>query len=126
MNRKLLTIAAMLCLAAGSVLADSDPAEGEKVFKKCKACHTVGEDAKNKVGPILNAIVGANAGANPDFKYSDALLAKAAEGLVWDADSLTAFLTKPKDFIPGTKMTFAGLRKDEEIEDIISYLATFE
>ena len=65
------------------------------------------------------------AGQNPDFKYSDALLAKAAEGLIWDEETLETFLESPKDFIPGTKMSFAGLRKEGEAEDVIAYLATF-
>ncbi|MCL4166773.1 UNVERIFIED_CONTAM: hypothetical protein GTU68_027703, partial [Idotea baltica] len=81
--------------------------------------------AKNKVGPVLNGIVGAPAGANPDFKYSDALSEMAAEGLVWDDESLTEFLTKPKNFIKGTKMSFAGLRKEADTENVIAYLSTF-
>jgi cytochrome c len=121
-----LAATAVLALLALPALADGDPAKGEKVFNKCKSCHAVGEDAKNKIGPVLNGIVGAAAGQNGDFKYSDALLAMAADGLVWDETSLTAYLTKPKDFIDGTKMSFAGLRKEEEIENVIAYLATFQ
>jgi cytochrome c len=106
--------------------AQGDADAGEKVFRKCKACHAVGDDAKNKVGPVLNGIVGAAAGANADFKYSDALMAMAGDGLVWDEEALTAYLTKPKEFMDGTKMSFAGLRKEEEIADVIAYLATFQ
>lgn len=121
------TITATLMTAAMALpaLAEGDAEKGEKVFKKCKACHAVGPDAKNKVGPLLNGIVGAPAGAQADFKYSDALVAMAEDGLVWDQESLSAFLTKPKDFMKGTKMSFAGLRKEAEVENVIAYLETF-
>jgi cytochrome c len=126
MMRKMAAAMAVLAVTgfAGSALAEGDAAAGEKVFNKCKACHAVGETAKNKVGPVLNGIVGAQAGQNPDFKYSEALLEKAGEGLVWDEDTLEVFLRNPKELIPSTKMSFAGLRKDDEIEDLIAYLAT--
>ena len=126
MIKPILTAAATLLALSTPAFAEGDAEKGEKVFKKCKACHAVGEDAKNKVGPILNGIVGAPAGANADFKYSDALMEKAGEGLVWDEENLTAFLTKPKDFLPKTKMSFAGLRKEQEIMDVIAYMASFE
>ena len=102
----LAAIAATLALPA---FAEGDAAKGEKVFNKCKACHAVGDGAKNKVGPQLNGIVGAAAGQNADYKYSDALLAAAAEGLT-----------------DRTKMAFPGLRKEDEIANVIAYLATFE
>ena len=126
MIKPILTTAATLLALSAPALAEGDAEAGEKVFKKCKACHEVGEDAKNKVGPSLNGIVGAAAGQNADFKYSDALMEKAGEGLVWDDANLTAFLTKPKDFLPKTKMSFAGLRKEQEIMDVIAYMASFE
>jgi len=125
MIKSVLSTAAMLVALSAPAFADGDADKGEKVFKKCKACHAVGEGAKNKVGPVLNGIVGAAAGQNADFKYSDALLAKAGEGLVWDDEAMEAFLTKPKDFIDGTKMSFAGLRKEDDIENVIAYLSTF-
>jgi len=95
------------------------------VFNKCKACHAVGEGAANKVGPQLNGIIGAAAGQVEGFKYSDALIEAAAGGLVWDDESLAAFLAKPKDFMKGTKMSFAGLKKEDEIENVIAYLQGF-
>lgn len=97
-------------------------AAGEKVFKKCKACHQVGEGAKNKVGPILNGILDAPLGAVEGFKYSSALMAKAEEGHVWDVATLDAFLTKPKAWLKGTKMSFAGLKKEKDRVAIIEYL----
>lgn len=97
-------------------------AHGEKVFKKCKSCHQLGEGAKNRSGPILTGIVGRPAGTVDGFKYSKALKAAADDGLIWDEDSLTAFLAKPKAFLKGTKMSFAGLRKDEDLAGILAYL----
>ncbi len=126
MIKSVLSTAAMLLALSAPAFAEGDAKKGEKVFKKCKACHAVGEGAKNKVGPTLNGIIGAPAGQNADFKYSDALLAKAEEGLVWDDAAMAAFLTKPKDFLDGTKMSFAGLRKEADIANVIAYLQTFE
>ncbi|WP_187428087.1 Cytochrome c2 [Roseobacter fucihabitans] len=120
-----LSIGLLALTIATPALASGDAASGEKVFRKCKACHAVGEDAKNKVGPALNGIIGAAAGANADFKYSDALMEKAAGGLVWTEEEMTAFLTKPKEYLPKTKMSFAGLRKEDDVADVIAYLATF-
>jgi len=122
---KPLSIGLLSLSLAAPALAEGDPAKGEKVFRKCKACHAVGEGAKNKGGPILIGIIGAAAWANGDFKYSKALIARAADGLIWDEPALGAYLTKPKDFIDGTKMTFAGLRKEADISNVIAYLATF-
>lgn len=106
-----------------------DPAlvsEGEAVFRKCKACHMVGEGAKNRTGPPLNDIVGAKAGAVEGFRYSKALEEAAAGGLVWDHESLASFLEKPRDYMKGTKMSFPGLRTQEEIDAVIAYLQSFQ
>ena len=115
----------MATLAATPVLAEGDALAGEKVFNKCKACHAVGDDAKNKSGPILNGIVGAAAGSVEGFKYSKALMAKAEEGLVWDEESLSAFLEKPRKYLPKTRMSFAGLKDEEDRANVIAYLAQF-
>ncbi len=111
---------------AGSALAEGDVTAGEKIFKKCKACHQLGEDAKNRVGPVLNGIVDNEIASVEDFKYSEAFLAKKVEGLVWTAEVLDIYLTKPKKFIPGTKMSFPGLKKEAQRADVIAYLLTFE
>lgn len=100
-------------------------AEGEKLFRQCAACHQVGEGAKNRVGPALNGIVGAPAAAVNGFRYSNALVAKGEEGLVWSPEALAAFLEKPRDYVPGTKMTFAGLRNPDDAAAITAYLASF-
>jgi cytochrome c len=122
--------AAMTALAltgiAGSALAEGDAAAGEKVFKKCKACHQVGDGAKNRVGPILNGIVGNEIASVDGFKYSKAFMAKKEEGMIWTEEALDAFLTKPKKFIPKTKMSYAGAKKEADRANVIAYLMTFE
>jgi len=109
------------------VMITGDAAEGENVFRKCKACHEVGPEAKSKIGPLLTGVVDSKAGSVEGFSYSSALMtaAEGDSGLVWTPENLDLFLTKPKDFISGTKMTFAGLRKDEDRANVIAYLATF-
>lgn len=119
-------VTALGVTAAMPAFAEGDAEAGEKVYNKCKACHAVGEDAKNKVGPILNGIVDAPAGQVDGFKYSKNLLELAEEGLTWDEETLTAYLTKPKDVIPKGRMSFAGLKKEEDIANVIAYLRTFE
>lgn len=119
---------ALLAIAglAGNALADGDAAKGEKVYAKCKACHMVGPDAKNRVGPTLNGIVGRTAGTVEGFKYSDAVMAKNAEGFVWTEENIDAYLADPKGFLPGNKMTFPGLKKEDDRENVIAYLKTFQ
>jgi len=103
----------------------ADPAAGEKVFKKCRACHAVGEGAKHKVGPELNDVIGRQAGTAEGFKYSKAMIGAGEEGMVWDDEALAAYLAAPKKVVPKTKMAFAGLKKDADIENVIAYLKTF-
>ncbi|WP_169567269.1 c-type cytochrome [Sneathiella limimaris] len=103
------------------LMAAADPAEGEKIFKKCAACHTVEEGGANKIGPNLYKVLGNNKGAHADFSYSSALVEM---GGTWGYEELNAFLTKPKDYIKGTKMSFAGLKKDGDRADLIAYLRT--
>jgi cytochrome c len=124
-----LPAAFLICVGAAASASDltGDAAAGEKVFKKCRACHEVGADAKSKVGPELNDVVGRKAASVADFKYSKGLTEKAAaEDLVWTPENLDAFLTKPKEFVDGTKMSFPGLRKEEERADLIAYLASLQ
>jgi cytochrome c2 len=115
----------MSALLAGSAYAQGDAAAGATVFKKCAACHSVGEGAKNKVGPQLNNVIGRVAGTAPDFKYSKAMIDAGAGGLVWSAETLHEFLTKPKDFVKGTKMSFQGLKEQADIDNLVAYLETF-
>jgi cytochrome c len=105
-----------------------DPAlvdAGEKVFRKCRACHQVGPDAKNRVGPHLNGVIGRAAGALEGFAYSSAMAEKGAAGTIWTPDALDAFLADPKAFVPGTKMAFAGLNSAEDRAAVVAYLSGF-
>ena len=97
-------------------------ADGEKAFKKCRACHKIGDGAKNGTGPHLNALMGRTIGGIDGFKYSNVFAAAADEGRVWDEESLTAFLAKPKEYFKGTKMSFAGFKKPEDIAAVIAYI----
>ncbi|MFC6638658.1 c-type cytochrome [Sulfitobacter sp. JBTF-M27] len=97
-------------------------AAGEKVFRKCKSCHQIGEGAKNRSGPQLNGVMGRTFGAVEDFKYSLVFNAAAEEGRVWDDESMSAFLAKPKGYLKGTKMGFGGLKKEDDIAAVIAYL----
>lgn len=121
--KKLILAAALVAFAPFAAFAEGDIAKGEKVFKKCKACHAVGEGAKNRVGPILNGVVGREAAMVEGYKYSKAM--KAA-GLTWDEETLTAYLTKPRKTVKGTKMAFAGLKKEADLENVIAYLSQFD
>jgi cytochrome c len=111
-------MALALLTGAGAAQADGDPEKGEKVFNKCKTCHVVDEE-KNKIGPYLMGVFGRPAGSVEGFKYSDAM---KNSGIVWEDDTIAAYLKEPKTYIPGNRMTFAGLRKDDEIADLLAYL----
>lgn len=119
----ILTLAPMGALAESHVAGDAKA--GEKVFRKCKACHMVGADAEDRVGPVLNGIVGRAIAANADFKYSKVMAALGAEGKTWTPEELSAFLKKPRKYAKGTKMSFAGLRKEDDRANVIAYLSTF-
>jgi len=115
-------IALCLGLSTNSALASGDAAAGEKVFKKCKACHVVDAE-KHKTGPHLVNIMGRAAGGADGYtKYSKAL---ADSGIVWDEETLDGFLEKPKAYVKGTRMAFAGLRKAEDRANVIAYLKSF-
>jgi cytochrome c len=104
-----------------AMLASADPAAGEKIFHKCKACHTAEKGGPNRVGPNLWGIVGRPKASHEGFSYSSALSGLGGD---WTYADLNAFLTKPRDYAPGTKMTFAGLKKPEDRADVITYLRT--
>ena len=114
-----------LLIPAASAWAEGDAAQGEKVFNKCKACHAVGEGAKNKLGPHLNEVMGRTAGTVDGFKYSKAMVEAGDGGLVWNEETLAAYLEKPRSYIKGNRMSFAGLRKADDRADVIAYLKTF-
>lgn len=117
--RPVLAALGLMGLATASHAQDAE--EGAKVFKKCVTCHTA-DDTTNKIGPTLKGIVGRKAASVAGYKYSPAMLAKAAEGVVWDEATLTAYLPDPKKFVPGTKMTFPGLKNPQDVVNLIAYL----
>ena len=118
MRRTAFTALAVLQLAATSAFAQGDPEKGEKVFNRCKACHVVDKE-QNRVGPHLVGIIGRQAGSVEGFGYSDAM---KNSGKTWDEETLAAYLKDPKGYVPGNKMAFAGLKKEDEVVDVIAYL----
>jgi len=127
MNRIVLSlVVATLGFGTSAFASEDMVAAGKKVFKKCKACHAVGENAKNKVGPHLNDLFGRVPGTGDGYRYSKAMVAYGEDGKVWDDELLTAFLTGPKKAVKGTKMGFRGLKREDDIANIIEYLKTFD
>ena len=116
-----LTIAAALLSLTTTQAMAQDAAAGEKVFMKCRACHQIGDKAKNSVGPALNGIVGRKAGTFANYNYSTA---NKNSGLTWDEATLTEYLKNPRAKIPGTKMAFAGLPSATDIANLIAFLKT--
>ena len=102
-----------------ALLSTGDLAHGEKVFKKCSACHSIKSGGGNKIGPALYNVVGRKVGVLDDYKYSKALVEYEKN---WSFEELNGFLLKPKDWIKGTKMAYAGLRKEKDIASVILYL----
>lgn len=122
-NFALAAAAATLFLLPGVQAAQAgDPAAGQRVFNQCRACHQVGETARNTVGPQLNGLFGREAGSLEDYNYSAAF-----ENLdkVWDHENFAVYIRNPRQVTPGTKMVFAGLRNDQQIADLIAYLDQF-
>ena len=119
------SLAAVLALAAVSFVGTAnaqDVAAGEKSFNKCRACHQVGETAKNSVGPELNGLFGRKSGSVAGYNYSDA---NKNSGITWDDAVFAEYIKDPKAKIPGTKMAFAGIKKEDEIKDLTAYLKQF-
>ena len=102
-----------------ALFASTSAAEGAKVFKKCAACHSIAEGGKNKIGPALWSVLGRQVGSLPDYKYSKAM---AAYGKKWSFEEMNGFLIKPKDWIKGTKMSYAGLKNEKERAAVILYM----
>jgi cytochrome c len=117
MKITMVALGALLAIST-QAMAEGDVAKGEKVFKKCAACHTL-EEGKNKVGPSLYGVFGRAAGTLEDYKYSKAMI---GSGIVWDDENMDAYLKKPRSFLKGTKMAFAGLKKDDQRADLIAFL----
>jgi len=117
-------IAATMAIGASVVLAQ-DADNGAEVFRRCRACHDVGDKAKNKVGPLLNGIVGRKAGTIEGFNYSDANKKAGAEGWVWTEEKMMIYLLDPRAAMPGNKMAYAGLKDEQDRKDLIAYLKKF-
>jgi cytochrome c len=124
-----LTLSALVLIASSAIasaaLAEDkgDPAAGKTVFNKCLACHSIGEGAKNKVGPELNGLNGRKTGTAPDYSYSDA---NKNSGITWNEEQFEDYIKDPKAKIPGTKMIFPGLKNEKEIKDIWAYISQFD
>ncbi|WP_128254423.1 c-type cytochrome [Falsirhodobacter deserti] len=114
-------LALLAALVASPALAEGDADKGRIVYRKCMVCHSLNEGA-NRQGPSLHNIVGRPVAAVDGYTYSDALVAAGEEGRVWDDELLRDYLYNPRQAFPGTRMIFAGLRKDQDLADIIAYL----
>ena len=135
--RTLMVTAALLAASGGAALMQTamvqlalvqpalaqDAANGEHSFGKCLPCHSVGPGAQNKVGPELNGLDGRHCGTAADFNYSDA---NKGAGIVWNEASFKEYIRDPKALVPGTKMTFAGIKNEREINDLWAYLKQFD
>lgn len=127
MTRFFTLVFAVVALAVGGAMPASAQEmteeellkRGKRVFVLCRSCHTLEEDGRNKVGPNLHGMFGSNAGVKEGFRYSDVV---KESGIVWSAETLEEWLVKPKDFLPGNKMAFAGVRKESDRKALITYL----
>ena len=120
---KSLAWAAAALAATIGIAKAQDLAAGEQSFRKCLPCHSVGEDARNKVGPVLNGLEGRKSGTVPDYSYSEANM--KAE-ITWNEASFRDYIQNPMSKVPGTKMAFAGIKNGKEIADLWAYLKQFK
>jgi cytochrome c len=118
-----LGFAAVVILAATGSASAQDLAAGENSFKKCLPCHSVGADAKNKVGPVLNGLEGRKSGSIEGYSYTDA---NKNSGITWSEDTFKEYITDPRAKIPGTKMVFAGIKSENEKAALWAYLQQFD
>ena len=116
-------IAGIVLIASVGGAAAQDLAAGENSFKKCLPCHSIGPGAQNKVGPAQNGLDGRKAGSVPNYQYSDA---NKNSGIVWNEATFKEYIKDPKAKIPGTKMVFAGIKNDQEINDLWAYFKQFD
>ena len=125
MTRSGLLLAAPLLafgMAAASSARAQDVEAGKRVFNQCRACHTIEANGRNGVGPNLHGIVGRKAASVSGFNYSPAMKQKGEEGFVWTEDHLRAYIANPKEAVPGNRMTYPGLRNEQQMNDLIAYL----
>ena len=129
-NNPLAGLALALGLLAGAAPAQEaqligDAARGETLFRQCIGCHQVGPDAENRIGPQLNGVYGRRAGAVDGFAYSRAMERAFADGLVWDLDTLDAYIENPRALVSGTRMSFRGIRDEQDRHDVMAYLRRY-
>ena len=117
------TIAAVLLIGSVGIASSQDVAAGEKSFRKCLPCHSIGPDAKNKVGPEQNGLDGRKAGTVNGYTYSDA---NKNSGIVWSEQSFKVYIADPRAKIPGTKMIFPGIKNVQEATDLWAYIKQFD
>src|SRR5260221_677655 len=120
---KLSALVVIASSTAASVALAQDAAAGKTSFNKCLACHAIGEGAKNKVGPELNGLDGRKAGNAPDYSYSDA---NKNSGITWNEAQFKEYIKDPKAKIPGTKMAFAGVKNDKEVNDLWAFISQYD
>jgi cytochrome c len=118
-----MAIAAASIAASASAALAQDVAAGQKQFNKCLPCHAIGPDAENKIGPVLNGLDGRHSGSVPNYNYSDA---NKNSGIVWNEQSFKEYIKNPMAKVPGTKMTFAGIKNEQDINDLWAYLKQFD
>jgi cytochrome c len=119
---KTVWIAAVALAALARVAVAGDIAAGEKVFKKCMSCHSIGEKGRNLVGPVQNGLKGRKSGTVPGYNYSEA---NKNSGIVWDEATFKEYIKNPQAKIPGTKMTFPGIKDEKDADDLWSFLEQF-
>jgi cytochrome c len=115
-------IAGLAVAASAGAIQAQDLSAGETSFRKCAPCHSIGEDAATKVGPILNGLDGRKAGVVEGFNYSDA---NKSSGITWNEASFEEYIKDPRAKVPGTKMVFAGIKNDKELKDLWGYFKQF-
>ncbi|WP_414471918.1 c-type cytochrome [Microvirga sp. M2] len=118
-----LVLSAAILLAGLAQAQAQDAAAGEKVFAQCRACHQIGPNAKNAVGPELNGVIGRHSGSVEGYNYSPA---NKNSGLTWDEATFRDYIQNPKAKVPGTKMIYAGLKDEQKINDLVAFLKQFD
>lgn len=121
MKKLFLALAVIAGLPAAAHAQDAEA--GKAVYNQCRACHAVGEGAKNQVGPALNGLIGRKAGVAEGFNYSEPM---KASGLTWDEATFSEYIANPKGKVAGTKMVYAGLKDETKIKDLIAFLKTYD
>jgi cytochrome c len=123
---KKLTLTSLVVIASSATMSAAlaqDAAAGKASFNKCMACHAIGEGAKNKVGPELNGLDGRKSGSAPDYNYSDA---NKNSGITWNEAEFKDYIKDPKAKIPGTKMAFAGVKNEKEVNDLWAFISQYD